>query len=79
MVPHHIVHQYTQEMSQKSEVFPLPIQFKDDKKYTDVVDILANLEAIFEYTFKADNPQEGTERDCCIDFFFGPVARDMAI
>ena len=40
LVPQHILHRYTNEMSLKSEVFPLPIQFKDEKKkYADVVDI----------------------------------------
>ena len=40
LVPQHILHRYTNEMSSKSEVFPLPIQFKDEKKkYADVVDI----------------------------------------
>ena len=39
LVPQHILHRYTNEMSSKSEVFPLPIQFKDEKKkYADVVD-----------------------------------------
>ena len=32
LVPQHILHRYTKEMSSKSEVFPLPIQFKDEKK-----------------------------------------------
>lgn len=32
LVPQHILHRYTNEMSSKSEVFPLPIQFKDEKK-----------------------------------------------
>ena len=29
LVPQYILHRYTNEMSSKSEVFPLPIQFKD--------------------------------------------------
>lgn len=59
LVPQHIVHQYTKEMSSKSEVFPLPIQlnFKDEKKYSDVVDILANLETTFENIFKEATDQ----------------------
>ena len=32
LVLQHILHRYTNEMSSKSEVFPLPIQFKDEKK-----------------------------------------------
>ena len=31
LVPQHILLRYTKEMSSKSEVFPLPIQFKDEK------------------------------------------------
>lgn len=57
LVPQHILHQYTKEMSSKSEVFPLPIQFKDEKKYSDVVDILANLEDTFENIFKEASDQ----------------------
>lgn len=59
LVPQHIVHQYTKEMSSKSEVFPLPIQLnlKDEKKYSDVVDILANLETTFENIFKEATDQ----------------------
>ena len=45
LVPQHILHRYTKEMSSKSEGFPLPIQFKGEKKYADVVDILASHEA----------------------------------
>lgn len=66
LVPQHIMHQYTKEMSSKSEVFPLPIQFKDEKKYSDVVDILANHEATFEGIFKAANAQDGSERESYI-------------
>ena len=44
-------------MSSKSEVFPLPIQFKDEKKYSDVVDILTNLEATFENIFREASDQ----------------------
>lgn len=55
LVPQHIHHRYTQEKSTKSEVFPLPMQFKDEKKYADVVDILACLEATFEDIFQAAN------------------------
>ena len=57
LVPQHIVHQYTKEMSSKSEAFPLPIQFKDEKKYSDVVDILANLETTFENIFREASDQ----------------------
>ena len=32
LVPQHILHRYTNEMSSESEAFPLPIQFKDENK-----------------------------------------------
>ena len=53
-------------MSSKSEVFPLPIQFKDEKKYADVVDILASHEATFETIFKATTDNEGPEQETYI-------------
>ena len=49
--PTHIQHQHSNEMSQKSEIFPLPIHFKDEKKLADMVDILSSLEASFEDIF----------------------------
>ena len=66
LVPQHILHRYTKEMSSKSDVFPLPIQFKDEKKYSDVVDILASHEATFETIFRAASDIEGLERETCI-------------
>ena len=66
LVLQHIMHQYTKEMSLKSEVFPLPIQFKDEKKYSDVVDILASHEATFETIFKAARDDEVIDRETCI-------------
>ena len=66
LVPQHILHRYTNEMSSKSEVFPLPIQFKDEKKYADVVDILASHEATFEKICKAATDNEGPEQETYI-------------
>ena len=40
VIPEHIDHIYQKEMSQKSVIVPLPMQLKDEKKYSDVVDIL---------------------------------------
>ncbi|XP_028394494.1 uncharacterized protein LOC114518688 [Dendronephthya gigantea] len=39
VIPEHIPHKYQKEMSEKSIIVPLPMQLKDEKKYS-VVDIL---------------------------------------
>ncbi len=48
VIPDHISHVYQKEMSEKSIVVPLPMQFKDEKKYSDVVDILDYYETELE-------------------------------
>ncbi len=48
VIPDHISHMYQKEMSEKSIVVPLPMQFKDEKKYSDVVDILDYYETELE-------------------------------
>lgn len=40
IIPQHIKHKYYNEMSRKSTIVPLPMQFKDKKRYEDIVDIL---------------------------------------
>lgn len=57
-------------MSLKSDVLPLPIQFKDDKKYSDVVDILASYEATFQTIFKTACDDEGLDRETYIPVYF---------
>lgn len=48
VIPDHISHMYQKEMSEKSIVVPLPMQFKDEKKYSEVVDILDYYETELE-------------------------------
>lgn len=44
VVPDHTPCEYHKEMSTKSVVAPLPVLFKDEKKYAEVVDVLDQLE-----------------------------------
>ena len=44
VVPSHIVHRFSEEMKKKSKVYNLPIQFKDEKKYSDMIDIQSFIE-----------------------------------
>ncbi|XP_060556001.1 uncharacterized protein LOC132716696 [Ruditapes philippinarum] len=46
VVPSHIYHPYQRQMSQRSEVFQLPIQMKNESKHEDCVDILDGYEDI---------------------------------
>ena len=48
VIPNHISHQYSNEMAKKSTIIPLPMLFKDEKKYDDLVDILDSYEAWLE-------------------------------
>ena len=40
IVPKHILHQYSREMAQKSEVFALDVLMKNEAKHKDMIDIL---------------------------------------
>ena len=46
VVPSHIYHPYQTQMSQRSEVFQLPIQMENEAKHEDCVDILDGYEDI---------------------------------
>lgn len=48
IIPGHIASKYPKEMAQKSTIVPLAIQFKQEKKYDDVVDILCSYENTLE-------------------------------
>jgi len=48
VIPTHIEHRFQKEMAQKSAIIPLPMQFKNEKKYDDVVDILCSYENTIE-------------------------------
>ena len=45
VLPAHTASQYSAEMSTQSVVVPLPVLMKDEKKYSDLVDVLDQLEA----------------------------------
>ena len=44
-LPSHIQHEYTDQMSKKSKIHPLPIQFRNETKHEDCVAILNTYEA----------------------------------
>ena len=44
IVPAHTSYRYQQEMASQSVVTPLPVLMKDEKKYSDIVDVLDQLE-----------------------------------
>jgi hypothetical protein len=48
IIPAHIESKYPNEMAQKSTIIPLSMQFKEEKKYDDVVDILSTYENTLE-------------------------------
>jgi len=51
VVTAHIYHPYQKQMSQKSEVFQLPIQMKNESKHEDCVDILDGYEELLTGLF----------------------------
>ena len=48
IIPTHIESKYPVEIAQKSTIIPLSMQFKEEKKYDDVVDILCSYENTLE-------------------------------
>ena len=61
VLPAHTACQYSAEMRTQSVVVPLPVLMKDEKKYSDLVDVLDHLEAwVHEMYTKAGlyNPTE---------------------
>ena len=44
LVPVHLSHENTEAMTRKSTVVPFPVLMKDEKKYSEVVDVLDQLE-----------------------------------
>lgn len=63
VVPAHTICQYPEEMSSQSIVVPLPVLMKDEKKYTDVVDVLDQLESwareLYVQAGLCDPPDDG--------------------
>lgn len=51
VVPKHIHHPYLKETAQKSVIVPMPMQMKDEKNYSDVVDILSFYEDSLEEVY----------------------------
>lgn len=51
VIPEHIHHIYEEDMSKKSIIVPLPMQLKDERKYSDVVDILDYYEEELENVY----------------------------
>lgn len=44
VVPKHILHQYSREMAQKSEVYTLDVLMKNEAKHADMIDIMRTLQ-----------------------------------
>ena len=62
VIPEHIPHKYQKEMSEKSVIDPLPMQLKDEKKYSDVVDILDYYENELEEIYSRANVIERPDK-----------------
>ena len=71
MIPEHILHKYQKEMSEKPIIVPLPMQLKDEKKYSDVVDILDyyenKLEDIYTKVKVIEKPAKQNEQPVSIE------------
>ncbi|KAK3101010.1 hypothetical protein FSP39_000234, partial [Pinctada imbricata] len=52
VTPTHMPHPYQAEMSEKSLVFQLPIQMRNEAKYEDCIEIMNNYEEIITKLFK---------------------------
>ena len=71
MIPEHILHKYQKEMWEKPIIVPLPMQLKDEKKYSDVVDILDyyenKLEDIYTKVKVIEKPAKQNEQPVSIE------------
>ena len=48
VTPKHILHEYSREMAQKSEVYLLDVMMKNEAKHSDMIDIMRELQG-YEY------------------------------
>lgn len=53
-VPQHILHQYSKEMAQKSEVYALDVLMKNEAKHSDMIDIMRTLQSYLGESYNDD-------------------------
>ena len=65
-VPQHILHHYSREMSQKSEVYALDVLLKNEAKHADMVDIMRTIQGYLgeEYDGKRRVVSGGDQLTC---------------
>ena len=52
VIPKHIEHPYAAKMAKKSEVYPLPVMFKNEAKHEDCIDVLDSYEDLLTGYFQ---------------------------
>ena len=65
LVPKHIQHQYSQQMSQRSEVFVLDILMKNEAKHQDMLDIMEEYHKYLEESGCVDRVLSGGDQLTC--------------
>ena len=77
MCPSHIEHTHSDEMSRKSKLFPLPMHFKDERKLAEMVDILCELEEVFEGCWEKSDMSDKRNGTHIPDQFVCPFSGDQ--